>query len=552
MDILRGIMKMWEARGAGERAARVSPGFGEEVDGSAFAALKESEERYRTLFELCPDAVLVHQDFHFTLANQAALNLFGAQDFKQLEGRSILDLVHPEDRETVRERVQAVLSGARTGPREQRLITLNGTTVTIEAASTPIHWQGRPAAQTVLRDVTRRRQMEAELRRSQQQLQSIIDASPNIIFVKDNHGRFTLANRTLEKCMSVAPGGWLSKTDHDLLPPDLAAYYCKDDGRILQEGCAIQIEETVRMPDGSQHIFLANKFPLLDGQGKPYAVCGISTDISERKAMEAALRGAQEELAAANRVLDETVRERTAELRQTIMDLHQFSYALMHDLRAPLRAVHSFVSILEQECAPCRQPPFDDYIARIQAAIERLDDLIRDSLNYAKLLRYPLPLSAVNLQALLEGMLQTYPRLQEPGVQISLDPGLPVVLGNQAALTECFSNLLDNAVKFARPGVPPRVRVYAESRDGCWRVYVQDNGMGIEPAETGKLFNIFFRLEQKSGRGTGIGLAIVRKAAERMRGKVGVDSTPGEGSRFWVELESPRDLRDRRFPADGS
>jgi signal transduction histidine kinase len=180
-----------------------------------------------------------------------------------------------------------------------------------------------------------------------------------------------------------------------------------------------------------------------------------------------------------------------------------------------------------------------------------MDDLIRDSLNYSKLLRQPVPLSAINLNELLEGIRQTYPDFQPPRVELWVQPDLPPVLGNAAALTECFSNLMDNAIKFAPPGVQPRVRIYAERCKEKWRIFVEDNGIGIAPDQTPKLFDIFVQLNHKTAGSTGIGLAIVRKAAERMRGQVGVESELGKGSRFWIELDQPHEADDLRFPVQG-
>jgi signal transduction histidine kinase len=113
-------------------------------------------------------------------------------------------------------------------------------------------------------------------------------------------------------------------------------------------------------------------------------------------------------------------------------------------------------------------------------------------------------------------------------------------MGHDASLTQCLTNLLDNAVKFVTPGVPPRVQVFTEVRDNRVRINVRDNGIGIDPDSQKRLFAIFERLNPANAyQGTGVGLAIVRRAAERMHGKVGIDSSPGLGSTFWVELAKP-------------
>ncbi len=128
--------------------------------------------------------------------------------------------------------------------------------------------------------------------------------------------------------------------------------------------------------------------------------------------------------------------------------------------------------------------------------------------------------------ALLRGMLDSYPELQPSRAQIEIDGPLPVVVGNEAGLTQCLSNLLGNAVKFVKPGQMPQIRVRAEYRD-CWaRIWVEHNGIGVPPEMLPRIFDMFTRGSSKY-EGTGIGLALVRKVAQRMGGKVGVESTDG-------------------------
>ena len=129
------------------------------------------------------------------------------------------------------------------------------------------------------------------------------------------------------------------------------------------------------------------------------------------------------------------------------------------------------------------------------------------------------------------------PELQPPRAVVTIDSPLLPVIGHDASLTQCLTNLLDNAVKFVRQGVTPQVRVSTEVREDCVRISVKDNGIGIDASGQQKLFAVFQRLATaQSYQGTGVGLAIVRKAAERMGGSVGVESAPGQGSTFWVQL----------------
>jgi signal transduction histidine kinase len=141
----------------------------------------------------------------------------------------------------------------------------------------------------------------------------------------------------------------------------------------------------------------------------------------------------------------------------------------------------------------------------------------------------------VDLNTLIRGLLETYPNLHPDNTDIRIEGELPTVLGNESLLTQCFSNLLGNAVKFVEKDVRPQIRIRATTIDGSTRISVQDNGIGIPANAQYRLFGMFQKLDSNY-EGTGIGLAIVRKVVERMGGKVSVDSEPGRGSTFQVEL----------------
>jgi signal transduction histidine kinase len=264
-----------------------------------------------------------------------------------------------------------------------------------------------------------------------------------------------------------------------------------------------------------------------------HRLLGVTLDVTERKNAAA--------------ILEQTVAERTAELHDTISELEAFSYSISHDMRAPLRSMRGYADILMRECSETLTPESRRYLERITSSAERMDRLIQDVLTFSRVARNELTLEPVNLDHLVRGILECYPNLQQPHADIAIEDRLPYVLGNAAALTQCISNLLGNAVKFVAKGTQPRVRLWAEvdetaSREQPMvRLYVRDNGIGIAKTAQDKIFGIFQRLN-KNYDGTGIGLAVVKKAAERMRGRVGVNSEPGQGSTFSLELPSPREL----------
>lgn len=258
-------------------------------------------------------------------------------------------------------------------------------------------------------------------------------------------------------------------------------------------------------------------------------------DITERKQAEEAVRQARDDLASANADLEKAVLERTNELCELVGELEYFSYTIAHDMRAPLRAMQGFGDLLMEECGECSHSERLDLIRRISTAAGRMDRLITDALDYTKALRQEISLTPVDTAALLRGMVDGYPQFQLPCAKVEIAAEMPAVMGNEAALTQCFSNLLNNAVKFVQPGTMPEVKVWAEPQEPWVRICVQDNGTGIAKESQGRIFGLFERLDP-AREGTGIGLALVQKVVRRMGGRVGVESEPGRGSRFWVEL----------------
>jgi signal transduction histidine kinase len=204
-------------------------------------------------------------------------------------------------------------------------------------------------------------------------------------------------------------------------------------------------------------------------------------------------------------------------------------------MRAPLRAMRGFAEVLSEQSPGASPDQQKIYLDRIITAAERMDALIADALHYSKAVRQELPLGPVDVGRLLRGMLDSYPEFQSSKAQINVADEIPLVLGNDAGLTQCLSNLVGNAVKFVEPGRRAIVRVWGETNGQSVRLWVEDQGIGISAAMLPRVFDMFSR-GAVAQAGTGIGLALVRTVVQRMGGKVGVESQPGQGSRFWIEL----------------
>jgi signal transduction histidine kinase len=206
-------------------------------------------------------------------------------------------------------------------------------------------------------------------------------------------------------------------------------------------------------------------------------------------------------------------------------------------MRAPLRAIQSFSQIVLEEAGERLQPMERDLLNKTASAASRLDRLIQDVLAYSRVVRSSVKLSNVDVEHLLNQIIEERPEFQPPNSDIQVQGPLQPVRGHEAYLTQCFTNFLDNGVKFVPKGERPHICIRNEVLDGHVRIWFEDNGIGIPKEAQQRVFGIFERIHPESAYpGTGIGLAIVRKAAERMGGAVGVDSEPGHGSRFWLLL----------------
>jgi PAS domain S-box-containing protein len=236
--------------------------------------------------------------------------------------------------------------------------------------------------------------------------------------------------------------------------------------------------------------------------------------------------------------LERMVNERTASLREAIAQMEEFSYSVSHDLRAPVRAMQCYAEVLMEDYGSQLDENAKKYLDRIIHGGSRMDRLIQDILTYSRLSRREIQLHPISLDKLTREIVRQYQDLGSSAqAEISVEGQLMGVIGHEPSLTQAISNLLNNAVKFVPPNTTPKVRLSTERRNGDVRLWIEDNGIGIKPEYQHRLFNVFERVHpEKSYEGTGIGLAIVRKAAERMGGKAGVESDGVSGSRFWIQL----------------
>jgi signal transduction histidine kinase len=238
---------------------------------------------------------------------------------------------------------------------------------------------------------------------------------------------------------------------------------------------------------------------------------------------------------------DETERARTEQrLKDTNAELQAFAYSIAHDLRAPLRGMQGFSEALHDDYAAVLDETGRSYTVRIATAARRMDDLIRDLLDYSRLARGELALEAVQFnQVVAAARQQLSGVLLDSGASLTVAEDLPVVVGHFGTLVQILANLVGNSIKFVAPGVVPAISIRAEAHGNVRRILVEDNGIGVAPQFHEKIFGVFERLHgPEEYPGTGIGLAVVRKGIEPLGGKSGVESAAGRGACFWIELNS--------------
>ena len=314
--------------------------------------------------------------------------------------------------------------------------------------------------------------------------------------------------------------------------PDDRENFLKNYLEALGQHRAFEEEFRFRRHDGEYRWMKSSGHPRMGPDGKFIGYVGVTADITD-------IVKAQEVLQQRHDELERLVAERTAKLHETIGELEAFSYSISHDMRSPLRAMQGFADALLEDYRELLDAKGRDYLERIARASKRLDSLIQDVLAYSRITKGEIALRPVDLERLIAEILPDHPEFQPPRANIILEKPLHRVIGHEAYLTQCITNLLGNAVKFVAPGVTPQVRIRSERLEDKVRVWFEDNGIGIAPSHFERIFQIFGQVHGgKQYGGTGIGLAIVRKASQRMGGGAGVESELGKGCRFWIMLDA--------------
>jgi PAS domain S-box-containing protein len=470
-----------------------------------------------------------------TFVNAAAEQMLGWKEVELL-GKDIHSTIHfqrPDGTPYPREEcplLHVLRSGVVYRNHHDTFIRKNGMMFPVRYSSSPIVEHGQvEGAIVVFHDITKHKRAEEELNLYRLMVESAVDYA---IFRLDPHGYIASWNIGAERIKGYQAeeiiGQHFSRfyrpEDRARGKPEYVLQVAATEGRFEEEGWRLR-------KDGLRFWASVVVTALRDEHGQLTGFSKITRDLTERKR-------AEDEIRELNAVLERRVQERTRQLEEANQDLEAYSYSISHDLRAPLRGMQGLAQALLEDYGDQLNQTGQNYACRIVGAAALMDQLIQDLLSYSRLSRVDVRLQPVNLRlALDEALKQIEPELCKHRAQVIVKTDLPGILGHPTILIQVLANLLTNAVKFVAPEVQPRVEVWAEQRGDLVRLWVADNGIGIAQQDQDRVFNVFERLHGvETYPGSGIGLAIVRRGTERMGGHVGVESEPGHGSRFWIEL----------------
>ncbi len=370
-------------------------------------------------------------------------------------------------------------------------------------------------------EILERKRAQEELLQLQERFQGIYESSKDAIGFAELGGRMLDVNSAFERLTYYSRDEILSSDYQKLTPPEYHQSEAEIIGRIIESGQPVEYEKEYFRKDGSRVPVELTTFVVRDSRGETIGLAGVVKDITERK--DAARIQAKQ----------------TEELNRSNRELEQFASVASHDLQEPLRKIQMFGTRLEQKCAANLSEDGKVSLEKMLDAARRMDTLIQDLLSLSRITSKSRPFSSVRLNGVIAGVLSDLEaRIASNHAQIEVGE-LPAVQADALQMRQLFQNLIGNGLKFQRPDVPPIIKVSAtvDAQQNQCTVEITDNGIGFEEQHANLIFEPFQRLHGRSTyEGTGIGLSICRKIAERHGGNIHAESQPGQGTTFFVTL----------------
>jgi PAS domain S-box-containing protein len=474
-------------------------------------ALHDSEELLRLAQEHSSIGMaLVSLDGTWLTVNPALCRIVGRSKHELLQLR-FQDITHPDDLGVGREGTLRLIAGEIDGHTvEKRYLHGDGRTVWVQIDGSLVRdADGAPRHLIAqVQDITERK-------RSQELLDLLFTASPDLLCIAGTEGRLIRVNPSWSKVLGWSAEELTSRPLADFLhPDDLAATAEEYDGLLGDQGETVEFENRFRTVTGTYRWLQWNTMKL---PGEGLMVCN-ARDMTAHKEREAMLEHQRTELARSN------------------ADLEQFAYVTSHDLQEPLRAVASYSQLLMRRYSDRLDGDALRFIERSVAAVGRMQALIRDLLQYARLGTRPHLFAQTDCETVLNEVLEDLQAsIAETGAQVTHDP-LPSLPADRSRFRQLLQNLIGNAIKF-RGSNPPQVHVAARREGGNWLFRVRDNGIGIEQEYSERVFVIFQRLHSRRAyAGTGVGLAVCKRIVEQHGGRIWIEPSPRTGTTVCFNL----------------
>jgi len=498
------------------------------------ARLRQSETHYRLLFEHNPAPLLVYDrsTLHLLAVNEAFLQHYGYSRGEALQLR-LTDLYPESEKQAIIDLATKLSGLAYVG--EWHHLKKDGSQIVIEARSHDIEYQGHTARIANITDITRRRDSEKALRDSEERLRLAMDAAAQGLYDLDLQSGMAVVSPEYARMLGYEPesfheahASWLER----LHPDDRARTQQVYDDYVAGRIPEYRVEFRQRTKDGNwKWILSLGKIQERDAGGRPLRLLGTHTDITERK-------HAEQEIQHLNRELEERVSLRTRELVAANKELETFTYSVSHDLKAPLRGIDGYSRLLIEDHLDQLDEEGRLFLGNVRQGVEQMSQLIEDLLTYSRMERRDMLDSELDLTTQVESALEERRyELQSRNAVTRVELDSLVAHADPDGLRMVLRNLIDNALKFAPKDRPPVIDITGHVIDDTIALQIKDNGIGFDMQFHDRIFEIFQRLQRAEDYpGTGVGLAIVRKAMQRMGGRVWAEGTPGKGASFMLEI----------------